>query len=325
MRGFPIANDPQTTEPSGPTPADQLKEKFSDAPYQGPELQNILNNWIQSNSYGNYPDKAGWASAVRTALDTYASTFQSMFKNQVGRDPTSSEYDQFFKTVVTPEQPWNVNYLTQQDLTRQRTQGLLSDVYSGVAQQEAAKKLQEQSQAAVAPGSAFDQWSQSYAGSVNSVESALQDYQTRLFQKIQPQLLTSLKSQGLLDTGALNTALAGVQGDLASTGSNYVAGLKGQINQDIANQKYALQSAPTTYQLNTTAANPANLVSQGQTALGNVWNSYLMNQQYQQQKSLLDEQMGNQPSLLQQYGGLIAGGLAGGLGQGFGRRLAAGG
>ena len=306
---------PPQTGPSGPPIGDQINQMFQGTSYGGsPELQNILSKYQQTQDPNRYPGGPGqWVKDIKTTMDQYANTFTSMFTNQVGRPPTQDEYNTFFQQVVTPDSPWT--RVEDQAAIGQQTQGLLSNVYSGTAQQEAAKKLQDQATAALAPGSAFDIWQQAYGTNVNNTTKVLQDYQSKLFEKIRPQLLTSLQSQGLLNTGGLNEAMAGVQGDLANTGSMYAAQLQGQAAQDIANQRYAIQSNPSNYQMAATSGNPSMMLGQGQNALQNVWNNYMQNQQFGQQQNLLNQQYANQPSLLQQYGGMMLGGMAGGAGQ----------
>lgn len=297
---------------------DNLATKFAGTPFaSSPTFKNILTKYTQApSSYSGYGgDTARWAEGVAQTLNQYASTFAGMFKDKVGRDPTQNEYDQFFQHVVQTDAPWTA----PADFTKagEETKGFLGDFYTKTAQDEAKKKIEDTSNQAVAPGGAFDQWQKAYMGSVDTVQNSLTDYQNRLMEKIRPQLLTSLQSQGLLNTGALNEAFAGQAADMASTGSNYVAGLRGQAAQDIANQKYQIQSNPTNYTLNNAYASVPNMVAGGQNALGNIWNSYLSNQNYQQQLGLYNAQQQNQPSMLQQYGGMILGGAAAGLGQGL--------
>ncbi len=288
---------------------------FKGTPYEGSQqLQDMLKSYSTAGK--------GPAQGAKE-IQAYATTFQQMFNSAVGRDPTAQEYDQFFGNVVQNDQPWS-KPLDQTQL-RQETSGLLSQFYQGEAQKTAEQKLKDASAAAVAPGSAFDTWQQAYQGSLNDVEKSLTDFQTRLFEKIRPNLITSLKSQGLLDSGALNQAFSGAAGDLASATSNYMANARMGAATDIANQKYGLMSAPTTYQLNTASSNPANLSATGQSALQNVYgnmvNTNLANMNYNNQRSLLEQQYSNQPSLLSQYGGLILGGAAGGAGQKFGSMI----
>lgn len=250
-------------------------------------------------------------------IKSYGTTFQQMFASMVGRDPTEEEFNQFFSNVVKNDTPWSKS-LDQTQL-RQETSGLLSQFYTRTAQEEAQKRAEATSTAAVAPGSAFDVWSNSYRNSINDVSTALQDYQSRLFEKLRPQLLTSLKAQGLLDTGALNTAFAGAAKDLGESSSNYLAQAKTGIEQDIAQQKYGLMSAPTQFKLSNAFNTVPQLTQFGQTALqnvyGNLTNQNMFNQQAALQRDLANQQYANQPSLLSQYGGMILGGAAGGLAQ----------
>ncbi len=304
---------------------DQLTNEFAGTDYgQSDSLKNILNNYRQSRlSYAKDTSSVPqWTSDVKSTINQYANTFKNMFTDKVGRPPTSDEYNTFFDEVVVPDQPWAV--AANLGNVGEKTKTTLSDYFTTAAQEQAQKKAQEASAAAVAPGSAFDQWATGYRNSISGVEQSLQDFQSRLMERIRPQLLTSLQSQGLLNTGALNEAFAGTAGDLTSAAQNYVAQARGGAEQDIANQKFNLLSLPYQQQQQYTMGQLPSLAANGQNALQNVWNQNAMNQQFNQQNQLLDRQMGNQPSLLQQYGGMILGGTAGGAGQGLGRKLAGG-
>lgn len=318
----PPPTTPQDQSPaSQPNSSENLLKLFSGSPYaSSPDLQYILQGYQSQNpnQYAGGPSK--WQSDVKFTIDKYANTFGKMFKDKVGRDPTADEYNTFFQQVVIPDQPW----ATPADFTRatEETKSTLSDFFTTAAQEQAQKKAQESSAAAVAPGSSFDQWANSYRNSISGVEQSLADFQSRLMEKIRPQLLTSLKTQGLLDTGGLNKAFAGTAGDLTSAAQNYIAQARSGTEQDINNQKYNLLSLPYQQQSQYTMGQIPNLTASGQNALQNVWNQNLMNQQFKQQRQLLADQNSQQPSLLQQYGGMILGGTAGGFGQNAGRRMA---
>lgn len=287
-------------------------DPFAGTPYAGSDqLQSILQSYKAAGK--------GPADAAND-IKSYANTFQQMFNSSVGRDPTASEYNQFLSNVVQNDQPWS-KPLDQTQL-RQETSGLLSQYYQGEAQKVAQQKLQDTANAAVAPGSAFDQWQKSYMQSANDLESNLLDYQSRLMEKIRPQLITSLQKQGLLDSGALNQAFAGATSDMTTTAGQLSAAAKAQAAQDIANQRMNVMSQPTNYQTQQAFGAVPSLMGTGQNALNQVYQNYanlnLAGVQNQYANDMYNKQMSSQPSLLQQYGGMMLGGIAGGAGQGLG-------
>src|SRR6185369_690858 len=232
IRNRVLAQHPEITS-QAPT-VDNLQKMFEGTPYaSAPEFKNILQNYlsspVSSSGYGGGTANPQWSSDVKNTLDRYANTFTQMFKDKVGRDPTANEYDTFFKQVVATDQPWAAP--TDFNRATEETKGTLADFFTTAAQEQAQKKAQEAAAAQVAPGSAFDQWANSYRNSISGVEQSLADFQSRLMEKIRPQLLTSLKAQGLLDTGALNTAFAGTAGDLTSAAQNYIAQARGGAEQ----------------------------------------------------------------------------------------------
>lgn len=304
----------QTPQPQSNQLADMFNQKLSDLPfYNTPAFQNIVNQFASDPN--RTIQSEGNANAWKQQFQGWADTFASQFKNLAGRDPTADEYNTFFSQVVNPTQPWN--HTADQAQIQQGAQGLLKDTFSSTIADAQRQKAEQQATTATAAGSPFDVWQQGINKSVNNLDSQLQDYQARLFEKIRPQLLTSLQSQGLLNSGALNEAFAGANKDLTDASQSYIANAKLAAGQDIANQKYAIQSAPGNFALQNTFNTIPDLTSSGQNALqnafGNYMNTNLANIGYQNQLGLMNAYNQNQPSLLSQYGGQILGGATAGL------------
>ena len=313
-------NEPQGTIPSGASPNDKvntfvgglIEEPF----YWTPSFQEIVNQFTSDagRTLPNQQAASNWVANFKS----YASTFGNQFKNFVGRDPTPEEYNTFFSEVIIPMQPW---FQTPEKLqVSQLASDVLAKNFSTLAQEEAQKKAEGQAQSLVAPGSPFDIWQQAYLSSISDTEKSLQDYQTKLFEKLRPSLLTSLQAQGLLNTGALETTFAGAAKDLSEASQNYLANLKSQAATDIAGQKYAIQSAPGQFGLQNIFAVPGNLTAYGQNALQNAFQYNLQTQLANIAKSAQPQY--KQASPLTQFGGLLAGGLIGGFGKGAGSGLA---
>lgn len=285
--------------------------------FDDPSFQNIVKQYENRARQFN----ANNAQPTYDQVSGYAETFRQQFKNYVGRDPNSEEFGVFFKDLNTAG-PWakeGGQFAGQQG---ERTKGLIKDYFTSTAQQEAERKAQDQTNQALAPNSAFDTWQNQYRNTVSETEKALTDYQARLFEKLRPQLLTSLHSQGLLNTGALNEAFAGAAKDLTEQNSNFIAAARGGAEQDIANKRYQIASSPGDFALQNTFNQVPNLMQAGQTGLQNVFNAYLQDQSFQNQMRMLEKQQSEKPSLLSQYGGMMLGGIAGGYGQGLGQKFA---
>lgn len=324
IQSVPI-NNPSNT-PNSPTSAptqqsgyEYYLSKFKDTPYYNDaNFQNIVRRF--SDAADNERSRPDNSQATYNGLTGYVDEFTAQFSDLVGRAPNEVEYNKFFK------------YLGGEDLTSRwmgndtftpKVQGLLSSQFRRTAEEEATKQAQAQVDAQMAPNSAFNTWKNSVNQNVNDTATALQDYQTRLFEKLRPQLLTSLQSQGLLNTGALNEAFAGAASDLTQANQGYVAQMKNAAGQDIANQEYAIRSSPGNYALQNTYGRVPSLTQAGQTAIQGAYQGalqgQLMNQQYGYQQNLLNQQANNQPSYLQQIGGQIVGGIAAGYGSRLGR------
>ena len=293
---------------------------MGDVPYaSSPAVQQVLEYYRsdpnQQKAYG-YND-TNLRKTVSDQVKEYGNMFQQQFNNFVGRDPTADEYNQFFQTVVMGEQPWKTPFNATQ--ARQDTTGFLNQTYQQTAQQEAQKKLQDQATAAVAPGSAFDTWQKQYTQSANDLQSNLIDYQSRLMDKIRPQLITSLQSQGLLNSGALNETFAGATTDMTNAAGQAAASAKAQAAQDIANQRFGIMSNPSNVANQFYANSVPNLQGTGQNALNQVYQNYSnlnsIGAQGNIQQNLLNQQYANQPSVLQQLGGQLAGGFVSNAGK----------
>lgn len=321
---------PQAPPPAPVTQAstnalvDYFKSGLQDLPYYNtPAFQNLINN-ISGQSERTLVNQQN-ASSFQNDIKGYANAFTSQFQSLAGRPPTADEYNTFFEQVVNPAKPWEVRGNVDQNALNLGATNLLGTVFQPTIADAQKQKATQQAAEATAPGSAFDVWQNAYQNSINDTEKALTDYQSRLFEKIRPQLITSLQAQGLLNTGALNDAFAGANADLTNGNLGFIANARQQANQDIANQRYGIMSAPQNAALTTTLNTIPNLTQQGQGALQNIWNNTMQNNAYdlqlRNQQALMDRQNANQPSPLNQYGGLILGGIAGGFGSGLGARM----
>jgi len=239
-----------------------FRSQFDAEPWSNTDaFEDLVQNF--ENDPQKYLISEGNIDTWTPVIKGYGDTFTQMFRNYAGRDPNEDEYNTFFSTVVTPN--W-IKPIESTEL-RQQTQSIMDQFFGRTVEEEARINADAEAQAALAPGSAFDEWQQSQLGAVSDVESSLLDYQTKLFEKIRPNLMTSLQSQGLLNTGGLNTALAGVQGDLANESSRYVAGARSAAQADIANRRYQIAASPSNYALQTEFGRAPNLTASGQAAL----------------------------------------------------------
>lgn len=346
--------------------AEDFSARFKDDPFYDSEgFKSILSRFnadperhIQTRETGGT-----WADAIKG----YGNTFSQIFKNYVGRDPNKDEYSQFFSSVILPQ--WN--QLFNPDVLRQTTSGLVQQYYSRTAGEEALRRAEDQTKLAEEKQAgqitnyeaqarplidafrrqgdeAIGRYEKSYGEALTGVEKSLEDYQKRLFEKLRPQLLTSLQSQGLLNSGALNQAFAGAAGDLGAEGARYMQGLRSSAAQEVSNQRLAnemeslslprqITSAralgdlsteleqrqlPFRLRQQTTLNEIPGLTQSGQSALSNVWSHVMQQQAFDNQKRLLEMQRPERSSPLSQYGGLILGGLAGGFGQSLGGGMA---
>lgn len=243
-------------------------------------------------------DSAQNRQIIAGRLGAVGDEFKNLFTNLVGRAPTNDELNQFFKESASQVVTNSANGLgrSEQDPTGVRNQvaQYVGDTFQKQAQDYATQQLQDQQGQA---NSLADLFRTQGNAAISSTEQSLLDYQSKLFDRLRPNLITSLQSQGLLNTGGMNEAIAGVQGDLANNASNYIAGLKLQNEQGANQIAFGGASAPYYYKQNLIASQPGQLQAAAQNALGANNQTFMSNLDYQHQLGMIQARMKAQQEL----------------------------
>lgn len=273
------------------------------------QLYNIDPGW-----YGPDPQKA-W-----NALASADTDFVGQFKNLVGRDPTNDEIQRYNTTVIG-----NLSFnpfVQGRDLElSQRAAN-----YIGTQYQDEANRVAEQGLAAQ-QGEAnrlADLFQTQGNAAISDAESSLLDYQQRLFERLRPNLMTSLQAQGLLNTGGMNQAVVGAQADLANEGAKQVADLRLANTQAANDIRYAGASAPYQYKYAQIMNTPANLQAAQQTGLQNAYGTFMNQLNFSNQQALLNQQFALQQAANRKSGGFfknLGSSLAPSLGTSLGNSL----
>lgn len=236
----------------------------------------------------------------QTVVQQNVNDFASQFENLVGRAPTQDEIGKFVSNYVVP----NTRNLTDPNSSQRQQGGSFINQFVGQNFQNAAKDYATQ-QLEGQQGEAnrlADLYRTQGNNAISGIEQQLLDYQSKLFDKLRPNLLTSLKAQGLLDTGGLNEAIAGKQGDLANEASNYLAQLKYQNEMGANDIAFGGASAPYYYKQGIITQQPEQMFAQGQNALNFNNQMYMSNLDYAHQLGLIQAQQQNKPSFLTSLG-----------------------
>lgn len=241
------------------------------------------------------------------ALVDVTNQFKSLWTNMVGRAPTEDELNEFLSNsagnIVTNAAQGSGR--VAQDPTNVRNQ---IAQYVGDTGQQAAQAYGEQ-QLADQQGKAnelADLFRTQGRQAISSTEDQLLDYQNRLFERLRPNLMTSLQAQGLLNTGALNETFAGKAKDLSDQAQQFLI----QANLDNENQANAIAyggaSAPYLFKQGNITNQPNFLLQAGQDALNKNTATFMSNLDYQHQLGLIDAQRraqeAMQPSFLHTFG-----------------------
>lgn len=242
-----------------------------------------------------YAAEGGGYTAKRPQYDTQINAaladFSGQFKNLVGRDPTVEERGAYLGNLVGSSgldafrnnRGLELNALTSQYIGYQ-----YADEANRIAQEQLVGQQGEANRLA-------DLFQTQGNTAINNTEGALLDYQNRLFERLRPNLITSLQAQGLLNTGALNTSIAGAQGDLAAAGSEEMRNLRLQNEQQANAIRFAGQSAPYEFQQQQILNRPGMLQQQANTGLANAYNTFTNQLNFQNQQALMRLQQQLQP------------------------------
>jgi len=280
-----------------------------------------LNQQLLNAFNGTQNAQGGWTagnfSDFNNRVGTLQSTFASQFQNLVGRAPTQAEIDQFSSQYIAPNVTNIMNPNSPQNLDPSSyINQFVGNNFQQAAQDTATQKLQAQQAQAQQLGQQYMQGAQQ---GIDATSQYMQNYDQQLFNRLQPQIMTSLQSQGLLNTGGLNEAMAGAQKDLAGQANGYLANAELQA-QNQANQiAFGGASAPYQYQQSNYLNQVPYMQQQANTAMGQNYNtmSNALNYQYQLglQNNYFQQQQNMQPSFMRTLGQGFAGSVGNGLGQ----------
>lgn len=307
---------------------------------QNPEYNSIVQHyktdvqvpWAWTPTAGNIQN---YTNQINSLTDR----FSTLFQNSVGRAPNEAEIATFVNQYVVP----NTSNLAHPDSLNNQFQdqylnNFVGSTYAQAAQDEATKKLQgQQSQYNDLANlfrnqgvSAINNYSSAMDKGLSDTESQLMDFQGRLFDKLRPNLITSLQAQGLLDTGGLNQALAGAQKDLSNSAQDTLISSRLNAAQNVANLKLENDQAanqiaqgaamqPLDFQRQMALNQVPNYYQQGQTAMQNVYNQITDLNSYNRQIGLMQLQAklqeDAQPSFLKTLGQNFAASTGNSLGQ----------
>lgn len=255
------------------------------------------------------------ADQIGTELNNRLNMYSGLFESLVGRKPGDSEFRQMFDAIL-PKEMYASGNADQQTQLRNVASQYISDSFQRQAKDYAYDQLVQQEAEANRLGELFrTQGNQA----INDTESSLVDYQNRLFERLRPNLITSLQTQGLLNTGGLNQAIAGAQGDLAMAGSEELRNLRLQNEQQANAIKFAGASAPYQFKTNNIMNQLPYMQGQGQNALNQNFQTMLTNLNFQNQLALQrDARGGGKSGFFNQLAGSLPGAINMGLGQALG-------
>jgi hypothetical protein len=240
-------------------------------------------NYFKKFGYADHNAKSGfYENKFRTAADDFAAQFQQL----VGRAPTADETGTYMGSVV------GGSGLEAFGKGRGLELNQLTNNYIGSRFQDEAQKITETKLAGQQAESQrlSDLFRTQGNQAINSTEESLLNYQNKLFERLRPNLITSLQAQGLMNTGGLNQAIAGAQTDLATAGSEELRQQR-LMNEQAANEiAYSGQAAPYQFQQQQYLNRPANLQMASQTGLQNAYGTFMNQLNFQNQQALMNQQ-----------------------------------
>lgn len=260
--------------------------------------------WATDNNYAM--EGAGQGRArMQQAVDQ----FNSLFKNFVGRAPGQAEMDQFINGILSDPQWLQVGAHESRAMAdlRDPTTQFISDTFQRTAEDQARQELEGQQGEAMRLSELFRTQGRT---SISELEKSLLDFQSRLMERLRPQMITSLQTQGLLNTGALPESLAGAAQDLSDEATMELMNKRFQ-NEQAANEiAFSGAAAPLEFSRANAMGRTANLAGAGTSALERAYQQRMNELAMNNQLRLADLQGRNRnPSLLKQMGGYMLGNL----------------
>jgi hypothetical protein len=247
-------------------------------------------------------------------VESGAQTFQNLFRQLVGRDADETETNSFYENVAGNARQYGQTF--SQGSTSDYVKDFVASNFQRTAEDQALSELQKQQQQAT---SLADLYRNQGRQAISGVEGRLQDYQSRLFEKLRPQLITSLQSQGLLNTGGLNEAFAGAAKDLAADTSNYLTDQYLQNEQGANAIAFGGASAPYEYAKQQALGRTGQLQAQGESAIQRAFQQRVMDQQFNNQMNLMNRQATIQNSMQPSFLRTMSQNFATSLGQNLGK------
>jgi hypothetical protein len=252
-----------------------------------------LYSWLQDKGLHNYTDQAAagmWDSAddSRRAneLQQRDSLYRSTFQQFVGRDPTDGEMRQMFSQIA-PKDALYTGDVNDQGKIRDITKQFIGDNFQNQAQDVTNQRLLAQQGQA---NQLADLFRTQGRQAISDTESGLLDYQQKLFEKLRPNLITSLQSQGLLNTGGLNQAMAGAQEDFANNVQGSLMDARLQNEQQANAIAFGGASAPYQFSQAQIMNSLPYMQQQAQGSLNNLFQQRLADQQFNNQLELMNRQ-----------------------------------
>lgn len=227
-------------------------------------------------------------------LVSVTNQFRQEFRNSVGRTARPDEIDQFFTGFVIPTQasapPGALNSAVSEFTQR---------IAQPAAEAFAQEQLQSQTQEAQRLSDVFRQQGEE---SILGLEESLKSFQNDLLERVRPSLIQTLQTQGLLNTGGLNQALAGQQGDLARAAQEQLIQKRFENEQQANQIAFAGEAAPFQFQQAQTLGRlPAQQASL-QNAIARQFEFDRATQNFSNEIGLLNAKRAGQPSFGTQLG-----------------------
>jgi hypothetical protein len=270
-----------------------IDNKYSDSAGYQTAYQQLFDQLASLNS-----DSEQARQGQAGALTDVANQFNSLWTNLVGRAPTSEETDSFLSSnagsIITSAGGGTGRVGGDSVNIRNQIAQYVGDTGAKAAQDYATTQLQGQQGEANRLSELFRSQGRT---AISDTEGKLLDYQQRLFERLRPNLITSLQAQGLLNTGALNESLAGAAKDLSDASQSTLLDMNYQNEQGANAIAYGGQSAPYAFQQQQIMSQPGYLQAQGGDALNRAFQTFSQNLDFRNQAQLINLQARSQPRL----------------------------
>lgn len=269
------------------------------------------------NKYVNYlagihSDSDTSRNQIIKELDTVGDQFKSLYKNNVGREPTTDEISRFMEENGAATVQGGV----RGSALRNQIVQYLGDTFQPQAEEVATQKAEDLSGKY---SSLADQYMEMGKKSLGNLSEELKGYSTSLFEKLRPQLNLAAQAGGYADSGAQTLQEQGALTDLANQGQGVLGQAAYDVESNANNIRYGGMAAPVSMASEFAVNQPYALANAGAGALNFGNTNFMADRDFQRNLQMLGSQQQFAKDMQPSFGRSLSQSFANSFGKSLGQ------